>query len=81
MIRHAEQAVRVWRQMNADYVRALIGDDIKGSPVLMSEPPTVPPLGHARDEEVQGRRRNAPAPVPFLISVPLACWLNIKWIT
>ena len=35
MVAHAEQAVRVWRQINADHVRALIRHDIQKARILM----------------------------------------------
>jgi len=37
MVRDAEQAVRVGRQVDANHVGALVGDDIKKARVLMGE--------------------------------------------
>src|SRR5208282_5087880 len=72
MIRHAQQAVRVWRQINAYYVGALIGHNIEKSWVLMSEAVVVLPPYKRRDEEVEGWHRSAPAQFFFRLLQPLS---------
>src|SRR5580700_8572929 len=70
MIRHAQQAVCIRRQVNADYVGALVGHDVKKSRILMSESIVVLPPYKRRDEEIEGRYRSAPAQFFFRLFQP-----------
>ena len=60
MIRHAEQAIRVGRQIDADHVGALVGDHVEKSGILMREAVVILPPDQRRDEEVDGRHGRAP---------------------
>ena len=51
MIRHAKQAVCVGRQIDADYIGALIGDHVKKSGILVSEPVVILTPDKGRDEQ------------------------------
>src|SRR5579863_7617280 len=72
MIRHAQQAVSIWGQINAYYVGALIGHNIKKSWILMSEAVVVLPPYKRSDEQVDGRHRSAPAQFFFRLLQPLS---------
>src|SRR5579864_4010692 len=61
MIRHAQQAVRVGRQIDADHVGALIGHHIKEPRVLMREAVVILPPYKGGDEDVYGGNRSTPA--------------------
>ena len=68
MVGHAEQAVRIGRQIDADHVRALVGDHVKKSRVLMGEAVVVLPPDQRSNQDVDGRNRARASRVPSSIS-------------
>ena len=60
MVRHAQQAVRIGRQIDADDVRAFIGDHVQKSGILMGEAVVILPPDQRCDEDVDRGHRRAP---------------------
>src|ERR1019366_6486893 len=48
MIRHAEQAVRVGRQINTDHIRAFVGDHVEKSGILVGDTVVILPPDQRR---------------------------------
>src|SRR6185437_4337803 len=65
MVRDAEQAICVGRQVYADYIGALIGDYIQKSRILMGKAVVVLPPDQRSNKNIDGRDRSAP--IQFLL--------------
>ena len=81
MIRDAQQAIRVGRQVDAHHVRALVGDDVEEAGVLMREAVVILAPDERRDQQIDRRDRRRQPSSCFDFSSHLACWLNIESMT
>ena len=81
VIGHAQQAIGIRRQIDARHVRALVGDHVQKSRILMSEAVVVLTPDQGSDQQIQRRNRSAPGRLFLDFSSHFACWLNIESMT